>query len=340
MVPDLRRRRVELALRAEDLAAELGVHTTSIHRWERRERLPGPVHVVGIARALGLPTSDVARFFDEARPPGEPAPGVRGLGLRTIRAAANIPAAQIARTVGVPTAHVYNWESGKVRIPPRHVSVLAELFQLEQERLRSLLTHPAAPPPAQAPKPVSQGLRRMRRRAGLSQTRVSHLVGVSRHCIGRWERGAAMPPLHAVRRLARLYGVPVSAVAAAAGVEAPPLLDRRTWAAGDLPEALRILREWSGMTQREVALRCACSSAAVRAWENGRSEPRRALRRRLEAMYGLPRDALLRAYGNGRAAVDPRSTRRGSMSSVDLGGLPDIAPMASSTARRATVEKS
>lgn len=300
MVPDIRLRRMELALRAGDLAAELGVHPTSIHRWERRERLPGPVHVVGIARALGLPTSDVARYFDEARTAAEePAPGVRGLGLRTIRAAANIRATQIAETVGVPTAHVYNWESGKVRIPQRHLSVLADLFQLEQERLRSLLTRPAAPPRAPVPKPVGHGLRSLRRRAGLSQTRVSHLIGVSRHCIGRWERGAAMPRLHAVRRLARLYGVSVSTVAAAAGVTAPPLLDRGTWTTGDLPEVLRVLREWTGMTQRQVALHCACSSAAVRAWENGRSEPCRALRRRLEALYGLPGDALLAAYVSG-----------------------------------------
>ena len=300
MVPDLRSRRMELALRADELATELGVHTTSIHRWERRERLPGPVHIVGIARALGLPTIDVARFFDEARPATEqPAPGVRGLGLRTTRAAANIRATQIAETVGVPTAHVYNWESGKARIPQRHLSVLADLFQLEQERLRSLLTQPAAPSRRQAPKPISHGLRSLRRRAGLSQTRVAHLIGVSRHCLGRWERAAAMPPLHALRRLARLYGVPVSTVAAAAGVTAPPLLDRRTWAAGDLPEVLRVLREWTGMSQRQVALHCACSSAAVRAWENGRSEPCTALRRRLEALYGLPRDALLQAYRSG-----------------------------------------
>jgi len=113
MVPDIRLRRTELSLRAEDLAAELGVHTTSIHRWERRARLPGPVHIVGIARALDLPTSDVASFFDEARPAaGEPAPGVRGPGLRAIRTVAKVRASQIAETVGVPTAHVYNWESG------------------------------------------------------------------------------------------------------------------------------------------------------------------------------------------------------------------------------------
>lgn len=86
---------------------------------------------------------------------------------------------------------VYNWESGKVRIPQRHLSVLADLFQLEQERLRSLLTHPAAPPRPQAHRPAAD--------KGLD------LIAVSRHCLGRWERGAAMPPLHALRRLARLY---------------------------------------------------------------------------------------------------------------------------------------
>ena len=89
--------------------------------------------------------------------------------------------------------------------------------------------------------------------------------------------------------------MPVSTVARAAGVQPPELLDPRRWTPGDLPGALRVLRQWSGLTQREVAVHCACSVAAVRAWERGRCVPRPAGLRRLEELFGLGPDALVRA---------------------------------------------
>ena len=48
----LREQRLGRALSAEQVAASLGVHPTSILRWERRERFPAPVHLHGLARVL------------------------------------------------------------------------------------------------------------------------------------------------------------------------------------------------------------------------------------------------------------------------------------------------
>ena len=78
---DLRRRRQTLALSPAALAGALGVHPTSVLRWERRERLPGPAHIRRLAAALELSTPQVAGFFDAARAPA-PATGFRGHGLR------------------------------------------------------------------------------------------------------------------------------------------------------------------------------------------------------------------------------------------------------------------
>lgn len=290
---DLRSRRVLLALSAAELAVDLGVHPTSIHRWERRERLPGPTHIVQIARRLQLPTQEVARFFDAVRPaPAGPPPGVRGTGLRSLRRRAGLGAARIADVLGVPTSSVYNWEAGRARIPDRYLAPIASLLGLTPGGLRESLR--AAPPEPVGPEPA-RGLRRLRLRSGLSQARVAELIGISRRTLGAWERGAR-PPLHAIRRLAETYGVCVSDVAAAAGVTGPRWLDRRTWQPGDLPHVLRVLREWSGLTQRELAERIGCSRDATRAWESGRGTPRRPLRQRLEQVYGLPPDTLLVAY--------------------------------------------
>jgi transcriptional regulator with XRE-family HTH domain len=65
--------------------------------------------------------------------------------------------------------------------------------------------------------------------------------------------------------------VPVSRLAAAAGVTAPPL------------------------TQREAARRCGLHPTSLKAWEAGRTVPSARSRRRLEELYGLPDSALLAA---------------------------------------------
>jgi transcriptional regulator with XRE-family HTH domain len=124
---------------------------------------------------------------------------------------------------------------------------------------------------------------------------VAARIGAGRHSVSAWERGQR-PPLAAVRLLAGVYGVPVARVARAAGVTPPRLLDRRTWAPGDLPGVLETVRLWAGLTQAEVAERLMCSASSVRGWENGRGVPGRALRQRLERLYGLPEGELLRAY--------------------------------------------
>ena len=289
----LRDRRASRSLTTTDLARELGVHPTSVLRWERRERLPGPEHIHGLARSLAVDAATVAGFFDEVRPAASPVPdNPRGHGLRPLRRAARLPAVRIAEAVGVPPATIYNWEAGRARIPVHHVPALAELLRIETAALLGLLDQW----PAQIQRPPElSGLRRLRRRTGLSQSRVAERLGVSRHSLSAWERGGR-PPLAGLRGLAGLYGVPVSVVARAAGVRAPRLLDRRQWTPGDLADVLATLRQWAGIGQRELAERCHRSVSTVRGWEHGRGRPRPSCRRRLERLYGLPEGALLTAY--------------------------------------------
>lgn len=288
MTTDLRHRRQTLALSPAALAGALGVHPTSVLRWERRERLPGPVHIRRLAAALELSTPEVAGFFDAARAPVAPT-GVRGQGLRPLRVAARRSAASLAAAAGVPASTVYNWEAGRVRVPAAHLPDLAAVLGVPSGSLPVLLSRrreEPAPPSA---------MRRLRRRTGLSQERVAQRIGTTRHRLGAWERGES-PPLWAVRRLAREYGVPVARVARAAGVTPPALLDLHRWRPGDLPEVLVALREWSGLRQRDVADRHGWHPTTVRSWEGGRARPSAPSRVLLEELYGLPAGALLAAY--------------------------------------------
>ncbi len=287
----LRTHREQRRMSAEDLAGRLDVHRNSVLRWERRERLPGPDHVRALARTLDLDTSVVAGFFDAVRAPAAPAVGVRGHGLRSLRQAAGVPVSRIADDLGVRAATVYNWEAGRARIPDHLLPGLASSVGTSELRLRQVLQ--AAPPVA--PVGPVPPLRRLRRRSGLSQEAVARRIGVSRHRIGSWERGAR-PPLWAVRALAAVYGVPVSRVAQVTGVPAPPFLDRRRWEPGDLPLVLATLRAWSGLTQRQVAAHCGVHPTSVRAWEVGRTLPRARSREHLERIYGLATGELRVAY--------------------------------------------
>lgn len=293
----LRNHRLRREIRPIDLARTVGVHPTSILRWERRERLPGPVHIRDLAHALELDPASVAAFFDAARPSPSDA-GVHGRGLRAARRAANVPVTAIAHRLGVRVATVYNWEAGRARIPDEALAALGRVLGIPADDLVARLSTAPAPASPSPPGP----LRRLRLRSRLSQERAARAAGVHRHSLSAWERGRGTPPLVVVRRLARAYGRPTSEVAAAAGVEPPALLDPRRWRSGDLPAVLRTLREWTGLTQEDLADRCGCSIATVRAWEADRATPSARLRACVEATFGLTTGSLRNAIGRGRTS--------------------------------------
>lgn len=286
----LREQRARREIRSADLARELGVHPMSILRWERRERLPGPAHIHALAAALDVEPTRVVGFFDAARPAPTGAHGLRGHGLRRLRWALGLPATTVADHLGVGASTVYNWESGRARIPADVLEPLAALLGTGVPSLVDELASAPAVPLRRVPAPTP--LRRLRARSGLSQERAARGAGVHRHSLGAWERGEGRPPLAVVRRLAAAYGVAVADVARAARIDPPALLDQRRWRPGDLPAVLRTLRAWAGLSQADLARRCGCSVSTVRAWESGRSEPCPRLRRRLEQALGLADDAL------------------------------------------------
>jgi transcriptional regulator with XRE-family HTH domain len=265
----------------------------------------------------------------------------RGSALRRLRRARDLSVARVAALVGVSIHTVYNWERGTSRVPAQRVESLACALQLGVDDLLAALAgggeagdaaagNPAARNPAAgnsaAGNPAARNgaagslvvqpvglpspsvsspspLAALRLRARLSQVAAAQRLGISRSSIRVYETGGPVP-LAQLRRMATLYRVPMVRLAAAGGVTCPRELDRKSWRPGDLGPVLRVLREWSGLTQGELALRIGASRDAVRAWENGRYQPGPPLRHNLEQLYRLPEGALRRAYTGPEVPVD------------------------------------
>lgn len=54
---------------------------------------------------------------------------------------------------------------------------------------------------------LSEKIRALRRRAGLSQEELAETVGVSRQAVSKWESAGSVPDLQKVIQLANLFGV-------------------------------------------------------------------------------------------------------------------------------------
>ncbi len=284
--------RIAQGLDVASLANQLGVGRSTIYRWERRCRFPGPAHLRALARALDVSALDVSAFFDAARLPNPRLEGVPAVGLRALRKAHGMTGPALARMLDIPSHRVYNWERGASRITGPELSGLTKVFALTTEDLRHCLVQPS---PRPARKPNFAPPARLRRSRGLSQVQAARALGVARSSLRHWEQGAP-PPLGQLRHLALLYGVSVATVATASGVRAPVELRPQSWAAGDLPRVLYVLRNWSQISQAELADLCAVSVATIRNWERGRHQPVARHRHRLETVFRIPPDSLLCAY--------------------------------------------
>lgn len=293
---DLRTARREAGKTAPELANVIDVHPATVFRWERRQRQPGPGEVTSLSAALGVDRAIVSEFFlrdlEPVRSDGHP-----GKALRILRDRAGTSAGIVARAIGVPPHTVYNWESGRARIPADRVGDLAAFFGTGSEELTRFLRRNASIL-LRRPEAATTGnrLRSLRSRTGLSIEALAPRIGVSPWTLRNWELGRRKPSWHGVRKLARHLDVPIGTIVQIVDLTPPPELRQSLWTPGSLTTVLKLLRDWSGLTQLELAALCGCSSQTVRGWEAGRFAPSTRHRLALEELYRLDASSLLRAY--------------------------------------------
>lgn len=280
-VQGLRRPSAGVLVRALDAAPRVpspqAIGPAGTIRWP-----PHPQHRLPVPEAEAVPAEDggVATM--------------PGYGLRALRKSLGVSPRHIAETLGVTARTLYGWERGGSRLPVRLIPSLARCLDLAADELVRVLG--AARHGGYRVAESSGDLAGLRAAAGFSRNRAARLLGVSEDVLARWERGEVVPPWRSVELMASLYESSPGAVAEASGAGTPASLSPAAWSPGDLPDVLRSLRRWYGLTQAQVAECCAAGTDSVRGWERGRHQPRTEARRRLEALYRLPPDSLSSAY--------------------------------------------
>jgi DNA-binding transcriptional regulator YiaG len=201
-------------------------------------------------------------------------------GLVALRRRRRLTQVQLARAVRVDVSTVQRWEHEGRAPRARAIRVAEELGVALTELARPALV-------AAIPAPVVPPLGRLRRRTHLPVSIVAARVGVSRAALRAWERGTNRPSWPHARALARVLAVAPMEVFDAAGLPAPAHLDPARWTVGELPQILRELRRWRGLTQDQLAATVGVSTATIGAWESGRQRPRRAAMHRLDCALGV-----------------------------------------------------
>jgi transcriptional regulator with XRE-family HTH domain len=255
-------------------AALIGVHATTLTRWEHGHR-PYTRQLPMIAAVLRLDKKTVETLAG----PAPRRPGRRHSGpvspLAAARLAAGLNRVDIGRLMHVGPATVYRWECGDVRPPVDRLAALATALRLTRPQLDDAL---AGHPPSRFDGVILPGLGAALRRHGVGTRHASCILRVSPSTMSYWETGRTRVPMHAVRALAD-----------ACSVDPEELIRRgRTVVPRARRTPLAALRHSAGMTQREAAAMLGVSVSTLSRYENGSRAVMFPLARKLAHIYAVP----------------------------------------------------
>lgn len=282
----LARRRRELLMSQHDLAARLAVNHATVSRWETGQRRPPQGLLPALSATLRVSVQELVSSLSEAPElRGDTVGRVPGLG-RALRDF-GISEERAADACGVDVDRVVEWTQRRFRLPRSAAEALAQLTGLS---VAEFVARVRVPPTSRAAD--DSPLRSIRRAQLLTLDAVALRVGVCASTVGHWEKGRATPPPHRVFQLARVLRTDPRELAAGmewsiplgVGVECEPDLD--------CPEKLSIARIHGGLSRSQLARCVGVTSPTVGAWEEGRTQPRGAVRKRLYLVLRPPGGAL------------------------------------------------
>jgi transcriptional regulator with XRE-family HTH domain len=122
----------------------------------------------------------------------------------------------------------------------------------------------------------------------MSQREAAAHLGIAVGSLARYEAGERRTPMTVLRRMAGVYGRPVSELLEHGGCAILPLPRGIRWRPEDVPAAITALRVAAGLTKVGLGRLTGRSGQAVAGWEAGRTRPAPATCRRLETIFGLP----------------------------------------------------
>jgi transcriptional regulator with XRE-family HTH domain len=262
-----------------ELARALHVARPTVSRWERGGRRAARHYWPALATALGLTVDEVGDLF--ANSPPARFDGIRLPALASARRSVGVSQRALALRLGVAPTTLAMWERAGVRVPLGIAFEVASILAVELDTLAAL-------PPAAEPDP--RPLRRLRTAAGMTRSEAAAHLAICVATLARYEAGQRRVPVGVLRRMATAYRRPVRELLELAGCHLMPLPSGRRWQPADVPPAIRALRVAAGMTKVELGRTVSRSGQAVAGWEAGRSRPTPATCRRLETVFGLPRN--------------------------------------------------
>jgi len=172
-------------------------------------------------------------------------------------------------------------ETGRqIRALEKSVAQLTKQVEgLKEARRKEAPISPAREEEVQKARFTKRTLPALRKRFDLTQQEMARLLEVSPLTVSSWERGKTKPAGENLAKVIALRSTTQEQVDAALGRQPAP--------AAMKPEQIKGLRGKLGLTQGALAKLLGVSSAAVVAWEGGKTVPREGNRRSLVEMMGM-----------------------------------------------------
>lgn len=169
--------------------------------------------------------------------------------VRQLRTEQGLTQAQLAEIVGVKTATISAWETGRITIRPERLSALG-----------TALGHQFPYADEGAGNSFGEQIKVLRVQRGLSQAEFARQVGVSNAAVSRWERGA-VPRRRSVLQQLAAHEVP------------RPVGHKPIWLSTAFGENLTKLRLKAGLSQKALGQAIGVDDTSISAWETGRHIP-------------------------------------------------------------------
>ena len=194
--------RTRLDLTQQELARLLEVSHPTIAAWESGRTRPRKGHMPRIVTLRDMSRKDV----DEALGREETAPAVQPGLLREMRKKLGLIQAELARLIGVSTATITSWETGKTTPTRARRKAIADLQGVTQEQVDEQLGRQRGPQPEGLPEgeQAQQEVKQIRQGLDLSQKALAEKLGVSIATISNWETGNSAPRRRNLERLRAL----------------------------------------------------------------------------------------------------------------------------------------
>ena len=279
----LRRARVIAGLTVRELADRVPTSPTAVSHWEAGRRRPGEQARNRLADVLGVPVADVESWFGITPVRREHAVP----GLAHVRRERGWSQRDVARVWGVSPAFVQRLEATSRRLDADELAGLIEALDLDEEE-RGLLARPVL----RATRATGTRAEQLRRGRSVTLALAAARARTSTERLRAMERGHLRLDIGTARRLAHVYGVPLTTLLSVFGEKLPPGLAPGTWRSLSVPAALTLLRSYSGLRWQDLSRLTGRSESTLRRWHTGARIPDSSGIRLLELAYGLDVDRL------------------------------------------------